>query len=58
MGTLRTASLHRLDVRKKLLTWKSGWAVTQAAQEGGGVTVPEGLPEPWRCGTEGHGQWA
>jgi len=21
----------------------------------GGVTVPEGVPELWRCGTEGHG---
>jgi len=25
---------------------------------GGGVTVPGGGPEPWRCGTEGRGQWA
>jgi len=24
----------------------------------GGVTVPGGAPEPWRCGTEGRGQWA
>ena len=24
----------------------------------GGVTVPGGIKEPWRCGTEGHGQWA
>ena len=24
----------------------------------GGVTVHEGVPEPWRCGTEGCGQWA
>ena len=23
----------------------------------GGVTVPEGVPEPWRCGTERCGQW-
>lgn len=52
MGTLRTASLHRLDVRKKLLTWKSGWAVTQAAQEGGGVTIPGDVQEMWRCGTQ------
>ena len=29
-----------------------------AAQGGGGVTVPGGVPEPWRCGTEGCGQWA
>jgi len=25
--------------------------------EGGGVTVPGGVAEPWRCGTEGCGQW-
>ena len=24
----------------------------------GGVTIPGGVPEPWRCGTEGRGQWA
>ena len=23
-----------------------------------GVTVLGGGQEPWRCGTEGHGQWA
>jgi len=26
-----------------------------AAQGGGGVTVHGGVPEPWRCGTEGRG---
>jgi len=25
------------------------------AQGGGGVTIPEGVPEPRGCGTEGHG---
>jgi len=30
--------------------------VAQAAQGGGGVTVPGGVPEPCGCGTEGHGQ--
>ena len=25
-----------------------------AAQGGGGVTIPGGVQEPWRCGTEGH----
>jgi len=29
-----------------------------AAQGGGGVTVCGGVPETWRCGTEGHGQGA
>ena len=24
----------------------------------GGVTVPGGVPEPWRFGSEGHAQWA
>ena len=37
---------------------KSGEAVAQAAQGGGGVTVPGGVPEPCGCGTEGHGHWA
>ena len=23
----------------------------------GGVTVPGGVQGPWRCGTEGRGQW-
>jgi len=32
--------------------------VAQAAQGGGAVTVPGGVPEPCGCGTEGCGQWA
>ena len=32
--------------------------MAQAAQGGGGVTVPGGVQEPCGCGTEGHGQWA
>ena len=32
--------------------------MAQAAQGGGGVTVPGGLAEPWRCGTERCGRWA
>ena len=35
---------------------QSGEAVAQAAQGGGGVTVPEGVQEPWRCSTEGRGE--
>ena len=31
--------------------------LTQAAQGGGGVAVSGGVQEPWRCGTEGYGQW-
>lgn len=30
-------------------------AVAQAAQGGGGVTIPGGLLEKGRCGTERHG---
>jgi len=30
----------------------------QAALGGAGVTIPGGVPEPWRCGTEGRSQWA
>ena len=32
--------------------------MAQAAQGNGGVFVPGGVQEPWRCGTWGHGQWA
>ena len=32
--------------------------MAQAAQGGGGVTVPGGVEEPCGCGTEGRGQWA
>ena len=46
----------RLDSGKKfcqraVLQWHSClWS--------GVVTIPGGVPEPWRCGTEGRGQWA
>ena len=42
----------------KFLLRKSGEALAQAAQGSGGVTVPGGDREPWRCGTGGRGQWA
>jgi len=29
-----------------------------AALGGGAVTIPGGVLELWRCGTEGRGQWA
>ena len=32
--------------------------MAQAAQGDGGVTVPGGAQELWRCGTEERGQWA
>ncbi len=34
---------------------KSGNALEQAAQGGGGVTVPGGVQEMCRCGIEEHG---
>ena len=35
------------------------WSGTgTAAQGSSGVIIPGGVPEPWRCGTEGRGQWA
>lgn len=39
---------------KKLL-WKSGQVVEQAARGGGGVTVPRGVQETFRCCAERHG---
>ena len=33
----------------------SGEALAQAAQGSGGVTVPGGVQEKGRCGTEAHG---
>ena len=43
----------------KLSAWaphyKRNDAVAQAAQGGGGVTIPESVQETWRCGNEGHG---
>ena len=32
-----------------------GQVLAQAAWGGGGVTVPGGVQELWRCGTERHG---
>ena len=45
-----------LNVRKHFL----GRVVMQqhSYPGSGGVTVPEGVPEPQRCGTGGYGQWA
>ena len=33
---------------------KSGDALAQTVQKDGGVTIPGGVQQPWRCGTEGH----
>ena len=49
----------QVGYEKRFPLRKSGAAVAQAAQGGGGVTVPGGVPEPCGCGTEdvvsGHG---
>jgi len=55
-------------VLTKILSGSSGWILgktslnewwgTGSAQGGGGFPVPGGDPAPWRCGTEGCGQWA
>jgi len=49
--------LFSLDIKKHFF---SGRVVMQwhSCPGSGGVTVPGGVPEPWRCGTEGRGQWA
>jgi len=47
-----------MESYEKLLLRRNGEAVAQAAQGGGGVTVPGGVQEPCRCGTEGRGEWA
>ena len=44
---------------KGKMYYLKGWlCIGTAAQGGGGVTIPGGVPEPWGCGTEGCGQWA
>ena len=48
----------QVEYQEEFLLRKSGGAQAQAAQEGGGVNIPRGVQEPWRYGTEGHGQWA
>jgi len=40
-----------LDIRKKIILRKSGDALAQPAQGGGGVTIPGGVQDPWTWGT-------
>ena len=54
---------YRLPKEKSLeglsyLLRKSNGALAQAAQGDGGVTIPGGVQENSRCGTEGRGYWA
>jgi len=43
----------RLDIRKKVVLRSSAEALAQAAQGGGGVTVPGGVQELCGCDTGG-----
>ena len=43
------------ECQEQFLLQKSGQALGRAAQGGGGVTVPGGVQEAFRCCTEGHG---
>ena len=45
----------QVEYLEKFLLRKSGKALVHAAQGDGGVTIPGGVQEMWRCGTEGHG---
>jgi len=36
----------------------SGSRIGTVCPGSGGVPIPGGIPELWRCGTEGHCQWA
>jgi len=47
-----------VSLRGNSRTAPFGQAMEQAAQGGGGFTVPGGVRGPWKCGTEGCGQWA
>ena len=47
-----------LDIREKKYPLKELSDIGTAAQGSGGVTIPGGAQELWRCGTEGCGQWA
>lgn len=51
---MQKGSDFRLDIRKSFSS-ENGNAVAQAVQRGGGGTVPGGVQEPQRCGTEGNG---
>jgi len=48
----------RLDIRKNFVSETEVMQWHNCPGSWGGVTVPGSVPEPWRCGTEGGGQWA
>lgn len=43
----------RFEIRKNFFS-EADQTLAWAAQGSGGVTVPGGAPELWRCGTSGH----
>ena len=45
----------RAGYQEKFLLQKSGQALERTALGGGGVTVPGGVQEMFKCCTEGHG---
>ena len=47
---LGTCALSRHSISK--------WGSWHSCPGSGGVTVPGSVEGTWRCGTEGHGQWA
>lgn len=47
----------QVGYEEKFLLRKRCEALEQAAQEGGAVTIPEGIQEKGVCGTEEHAQW-
>ena len=51
MGTAITYAGYQ----ETFLLRRSGEALAQAAQGGGGVTIPGDVQEKGRCGTEGYG---
>ena len=55
---LRSPS-SRLDIRKDFFLYGVvGHCHSLPMEVGESLTVPGGVPEPWRCGTEGRSQQA
>ncbi|GAB0186258.1 hypothetical protein GRJ2_001091100 [Grus japonensis] len=54
-GLMLCQGRFRLGIRRNFFTTKSGQALEQAAQRGGGVTIPGGVQKTCRRDTLGHG---
>jgi len=57
-NTFPLNNLSQDGYQEILIFRRNGDALAQAAQGGGGVTIPGGAQELWSCGTEDHGQCA